>query len=167
MYLFLLTLFLPGEGVISPLIVCHVTKSVRNRVKFAWKPAFKGLSKKNCFLLKGWNGLSWQDQTLYWTKQTFFFLSCTKRLSFIQDLVSTFFPHFCAKFKIAKILYVDCRIIHHSPVQATVSFAIHFFLKIFSREKCFEIWQNWLLFKVRVSKNAKSLTLSFHLDLTF
>ena len=29
----LLTLFLPGEGGISPLIVCHVTKSVRNRVK--------------------------------------------------------------------------------------------------------------------------------------
>ena len=28
----LLTLFLPGEGGISPLIVCHVTKSVRNRV---------------------------------------------------------------------------------------------------------------------------------------
>ena len=28
-----LTLFLPGEGGISPLIVCHVTKSVRNRVK--------------------------------------------------------------------------------------------------------------------------------------
>ena len=27
-----LTLFLPGEGGISPLIVCHVTKSVRNRV---------------------------------------------------------------------------------------------------------------------------------------
>ena len=125
--------------------------------KFAWKPAFKGLSKKNCFLLKGWNGLSWQDQTLYWTKQTFFFLSCTKRLSFIQDLVSTFFPHFCAKFKIAQI-YVDCRIIHHSPVQATVSFAIHFFLKIFSREKWFEVWQNWLLFEVRVSNNAKSLT---------
>ena len=31
--LFGLTLFLPGEGGISPLIVCHVTKSVRNRVK--------------------------------------------------------------------------------------------------------------------------------------
>ena len=29
----ILTLFLPGEGGISPLIVCHVTKSVRNRVK--------------------------------------------------------------------------------------------------------------------------------------
>ena len=29
----LLTLFLPGKGGISPLIVCHVTKSVRNRVK--------------------------------------------------------------------------------------------------------------------------------------
>ena len=29
-----LTLFLPGEGGISPLIVCHVTKSVRNRVKY-------------------------------------------------------------------------------------------------------------------------------------
>ena len=29
----LLTLFLPGEGGISPLIVYHVTKSVRNRVK--------------------------------------------------------------------------------------------------------------------------------------
>ena len=28
-----LTLFLPGEGRISPLIVYHVTKSVRNRVK--------------------------------------------------------------------------------------------------------------------------------------
>ena len=28
-----LTLFLPGEGGISPLIVYHVTKSVRNRVK--------------------------------------------------------------------------------------------------------------------------------------
>ena len=28
----LLTLFLPGEGRISPLIVYHVTKSVRNRV---------------------------------------------------------------------------------------------------------------------------------------
>ena len=27
-----LTLFLPGEGGISPLIVCHVTKLVRNRV---------------------------------------------------------------------------------------------------------------------------------------
>ena len=27
-----LTLFLPGEGGISPLIVYHVTKSVRNRV---------------------------------------------------------------------------------------------------------------------------------------
>ena len=29
---FALTLFLPGEGGISPLIVYHVTKSVRNRV---------------------------------------------------------------------------------------------------------------------------------------
>ena len=29
----LLTLFLPGESGISPLIVYHVTKSVRNRVK--------------------------------------------------------------------------------------------------------------------------------------
>ena len=28
-----LTLFLPGEGGISPLIVYHVTKLVRNRVK--------------------------------------------------------------------------------------------------------------------------------------
>ena len=28
-----LTLFLPGEGRISPLIVYHVTTSVRNRVK--------------------------------------------------------------------------------------------------------------------------------------
>jgi hypothetical protein len=28
-----LTLFLPGEGGISPLIVCHMTKLVRNRVK--------------------------------------------------------------------------------------------------------------------------------------
>ena len=32
----LLTLFLPGEGGISPLIVCHVTKSVRNRVNNSW-----------------------------------------------------------------------------------------------------------------------------------
>ena len=30
-----LTLFLPGEGGISPLIVYHVTKSVRKRVKNA------------------------------------------------------------------------------------------------------------------------------------
>ena len=112
---------------------------------------------RNFFLLKGWNGLSWQDQTLYWTKQTFFFLILHQEAFIHSGSSINFFPHFCAKFKIAQI-YVDCRIIHHSPVQATVSFAIHFFLKIFSREKCFEIWQNWLLFKVRVSKNAKSLT---------
>ena len=31
--IFSLTLFLPGEGGISPLIVYHVTKSVRNRAK--------------------------------------------------------------------------------------------------------------------------------------
>ena len=29
----ILTLFLPGEGGISPLIVCHVTPPGRNRVK--------------------------------------------------------------------------------------------------------------------------------------
>ena len=34
----LLTLFLPGEGRISPLIVCHVTKSVRNRVNGLFLP---------------------------------------------------------------------------------------------------------------------------------
>ena len=32
-----LTLFLPGEGGISPLIVYHVTKSVRNRVNIICK----------------------------------------------------------------------------------------------------------------------------------
>ena len=35
---YVLTLFLPGEGGISPLIVCHVTKLVSNRVK---RPEFK------------------------------------------------------------------------------------------------------------------------------
>ena len=30
-----LTLFLPGEGGISPLIVCHVTPLGRDRVKFS------------------------------------------------------------------------------------------------------------------------------------
>ena len=44
-----LTLFLPGEGGISPLIVCHVTKSVRNRVKFT--TAIKFLHAMTSFLL--------------------------------------------------------------------------------------------------------------------
>ena len=35
-----LTLFLPGEGGISPLIVYHVTTSVRNRVKYAHKNVY-------------------------------------------------------------------------------------------------------------------------------
>ena len=36
-YVLVLTLFLPGEGGISPLIVYHVTKSVRNRVNYQTK----------------------------------------------------------------------------------------------------------------------------------
>ena len=88
--------------------------------------------KKIVFLLKGWKRIPWQNQTLSWTKQTFFLI--LHQEAFIHSGSSiNFFPHFCAKFKIAKI-YVDCRIIHHSPVQATVSFAIHFFKESFTRK---------------------------------
>ena len=48
-----LTLFLPGEGGISPLIVYHVTKSVRNRVK-GTKDVCKMNQRCNINSIKTW-----------------------------------------------------------------------------------------------------------------
>ena len=55
----LLTLFLPGEGGISPLIVYHVTTSVRNRVK-----SFNGAARDWSYM---YNKFSWK-LLWYWIK---------------------------------------------------------------------------------------------------
>ena len=51
-YLWPLTLFLPGEGGISPLIVYHVTTPVRNRVNSIFWYREKPCYRKSFLLLK-------------------------------------------------------------------------------------------------------------------